>query len=103
MALHSTCGLVSEAIIGLCCATKGYAGLNLTSSQNDDVARFLRNFQVLSKDERESTRASVVEKIFPLAFGDRAVIQSSANYNDLKQKLWSVHLIIACVNLYEHY
>ncbi len=48
----------------------------------------LSKFDTLSESEKESERANTLAEIFPLVFGEKAALKSSANYEELRQTPW---------------
>lgn len=48
----------------------------------------LSEFEGLSINEKEAARGSVIEKVFPLAFGEDAAIESTPKYEELKAVPW---------------
>lgn len=46
-------------------------------TQLTEAEALLSKFAALSESEKDAARASTIEKVFPLAFGEDAVIESS--------------------------
>jgi len=48
----------------------------------------LSQFVALGKEEKEAARPAIIEKAFPLIFGEEAAIEGSANFKEFKQSPW---------------
>lgn len=48
----------------------------------------LSAFAALSEDDQEATRSTTIAKLFPLVFGDIAAVESSENFQELKESPW---------------
>jgi len=52
------------------------------------VEACLAEYDNLSATQKDAARGSVIEKVFPLAFGEDAVIEGSPKYGELKAIPW---------------
>ena len=64
------------------------AKIQIAPAQSKEAEECLSKFASLSEEEKKSARPSTIEKIFPLAFGDIAAIETSETFEKLKRKPW---------------
>lgn len=62
--------------------------LELPSALSQNVHSSLLDFIVLPEIDRENGRTQTIEKIFPIVFGDNALIKASATYQSLLKSTW---------------
>lgn len=63
-----------------------FVGFSLLAKEEAKI--HLSKFADLSAVEKDAARSSVIETIFPLAFGENAVIEGSANLEELLNYPW---------------
>ncbi|TVY81095.1 FAD-dependent monooxygenase yanF [Lachnellula suecica] len=71
--------------------TKLLSTIRIGSAPLMEAEACLSNFESLSEEGKEAARPSTIEKVFPLVFGDITAIESSASFEELKQKPWSTN------------
>ncbi|KAL4745783.1 hypothetical protein BDW72DRAFT_46261 [Aspergillus terricola var. indicus] len=63
--------------------------LSLTSAQRSQVEPIISEFNSLPTDKKRSARPSTLTKVFPLVFGDNAIINGSPLYEEHWTQPWS--------------
>lgn len=62
--------------------------ISFGDGQVEEAGACLSNFASLSENEKGAARGAVIEKIFPLAFGENAVIEGTAKFEELRKSAW---------------
>lgn len=62
----------------------------ISPGQSPRVEEALSRFVSLSEEERKEALPSTIETTFPLVFGENASIESSEDFETLKNKPWYV-------------
>ncbi|TVY85865.1 FAD-dependent monooxygenase, partial [Lachnellula willkommii] len=68
------------------------ANINIESKEAE---QYLSHFASLSEEEKKIARPAAIEKLFPLLFGERAAIESSENFAQLREKPWSTNCYLS--------
>lgn len=68
--------------------TKLLSILQLSSAVAQDAEELLTSFYALNDAEKANAKLETAGKIFPIVFGENAVLQSDANFSDRKQTAW---------------
>lgn len=63
-------------------------GANLDPKNIPQVETLFEQFTNLSPTERDNERGSFMEKVFPLFFGENAVVDGSSAYEAQRQVPW---------------
>jgi hypothetical protein len=66
--------------------------LGVGASQRQEAGQCLSGFDNLSAEQKKIGLSPTIETIFPIVFADEAAIQSSGDFQDLRQKPWQVSL-----------
>lgn len=64
------------------------AAIDFSPSHSKEAVTHLTKFASLSEDEKDAQRGVTIEKVFPLAFGDNAILENAAGYQELREKPW---------------
>ncbi|KAF8866921.1 6-hydroxy-D-nicotine oxidase [Acephala macrosclerotiorum] len=75
--------------------TSVLAAIYCGPSQSKETVELLTTFASLSEDEKDAQRGVMIEKVFPLTFGDEAVLANASGYKELREKPWSTNCWLA--------
>lgn len=64
------------------------AAVDFGPDQSKEAVECLTKFAGLSEDGKKVHRGATIEKVFPLAFGEEAVIENASGFKDLREKPW---------------
>ncbi|KAL4804248.1 hypothetical protein BDV18DRAFT_162011 [Aspergillus unguis] len=69
--------------------------LAATPAQRSEAEPILSDFQTLSEDDKVSARANVLATVFPIIFGDIAVVKESPLYEEHRSQPWSTNCFLS--------
>jgi len=62
--------------------------LDITQANRKEAEAILDKFVTLKDEEKKVVRSATIEKLFPLVFGENALVPTSANFEELKKSTW---------------
>ncbi|KAJ5781184.1 hypothetical protein N7457_006344 [Penicillium paradoxum] len=65
--------------------------LPVAPSIRAEAEALLTNFTALPEDDKSSARAALLAAIFPLVFGDNALVEGSPTYEESRSQAWSTN------------
>ncbi|CZR56975.1 uncharacterized protein PAC_06864 [Phialocephala subalpina] len=72
-----------------------FAAVDFGPSQTKEAVEYLTRFANFGEDEKNAQRGATIEKVFPLAFGEEAIIEHTSGYKGLREKPWSKNCWLA--------
>ncbi|OCK73798.1 6-hydroxy-D-nicotine oxidase [Lepidopterella palustris CBS 459.81] len=69
--------------------------VDIAADKREEAEACLSEFVALGEEAKKAARPATIKKVFPLAFGEIAAIETSANFEDLKQSPWSTNCYLS--------
>lgn len=75
-------------IMGLSTVSEIVSAADISTEHSKEIENILTAFSALSTEEKKAKVSETIVKVFPLAFGDLAAVETSTSFEALRASTW---------------